>query len=637
MAVINILAFCALVLALSVRWKEKIVDVWPAAACILILALYALAFLHHLSWIDWVGCAFLLFLCAAFLRQKKEQRLHILKTLKRELLHPGTWAALLLFAGTALLVNGRIATWWDDINFWATDVKALYMLDGFAGKYANAASEFGDYPPGAQLMKWWFVHMNPGNFSEGLMFAGYYFCVFVFLLPLLRRLRGRNPLKPVLAAICLWAFPSAAEAFYCQGMCADLVMAVIYGAFLSAVLDEKGHEKSFYYLRLALYLSVLVLIKSVGFLWAAFGLAFLWIYRFRKGNGEWRRLAAVTLAPALSGGSWLLFCLIMRRVAKLTGSALSIAAGNLPLFLPGVRNQLVKAFLEAFAVWPLHRGKTWGIDLSALALFVLICIVIAVFGRCRLLEKGEALLLGIFLPVSGFIFYGINLVSHLTIFAAETQYLEPFAMVSSIERYGAPFTIGSLYLLAFVLLERRENAVPRFLCGRGIEHIWRRYGAALFCLLFVILTANWPEVWRAVYGYRAELEEEKRAREEMISLESADFLKMLDGLEAGRGMRILYLRDAAADQWVKNSYVAFEASPFSLMFGGVNGETMNSRDVRDAMTASHAGYLYADDLPEKSLELFAPYAEAFQPHTLYRISTENGEIRLEEVAKADGI
>ena len=72
-------------------------------------------------------------------------------------------------------VSSKVVSWWDDYNFWATDVKSLFYLDGFAGKYANAAPEFGDYPPGTQMIKWWFMHFSPGRFREGLMFAGYYF------------------------------------------------------------------------------------------------------------------------------------------------------------------------------------------------------------------------------------------------------------------------------------------------------------------------------------------------------------------------------------------------------------------------------------------------------------------------------
>ena len=53
----------------------------------------------------------------------------------------------------------------------------MYALDGFAAKYTNSASDFGDYPQGIQLRKWWFVHLKPARFSAGLMFAGYYFGV----------------------------------------------------------------------------------------------------------------------------------------------------------------------------------------------------------------------------------------------------------------------------------------------------------------------------------------------------------------------------------------------------------------------------------------------------------------------------
>ena len=76
---------------------------------------------------------------------------------------PSAIAAMVLLTGAVLLTGNKIATWWDDLNFWATDVKALYALDGFAAKYTNAASEFGDYPPGIQLLKWWFVHFKAGR------------------------------------------------------------------------------------------------------------------------------------------------------------------------------------------------------------------------------------------------------------------------------------------------------------------------------------------------------------------------------------------------------------------------------------------------------------------------------------------
>ena len=70
-------------------------------------------------------------------------------------------------------------------------------------------------------------------------------------------------------------------------------------------------------------------------------------------------------------------------------------------------------------------------------------------------------------------FYGINLVSHLTIFATETQYLEATGMIASIERYSAPFTVGTLYLLFGIFLERSPRLWGKnfALCSAGCSCI----------------------------------------------------------------------------------------------------------------------------------------------------------------------
>ena len=139
----------------------------------------------------------------------------------------------------------------------------------------------------------------------------------------------------------------------------------------------------------------------------------------------------------------MLFCLLMKRVAKLTGAAVSMASGSLPILLEGTVQKLLHAYAEAFAARALHRdGFSW-IGVSALALFVIFLIGIAWLYRRKLLTKTERNFLFVYVPLTGIVFYGINLVSHLTIFATETQYLEATGMIASIERYSAPFTVVS--------------------------------------------------------------------------------------------------------------------------------------------------------------------------------------------------
>ena len=639
MAVVLLAAFLLIACLLALRFEKQLTAVLPSATCILILTLYVLAFFRRLSWIDYFSTAIVAgaVLRVLFLSGKEKKKLFA--RLRELFCAPSAIAALVLLTGAVLLTGNKIATWWDDLNFWATDVKALYALDGFAAKYTNAASEFGDYPPGIQLLKWWFVHLKPDSFSEGLMFAGYYFGVFVFLTPLLSRLdetlqndrrRGKQLFWIVVLAVCLAAFPSMTETFYLGGMCADLVMAVIYGVILMSCLEDwaasgadtaaaASRSRAFSNLRIALYLGVLVLVKSVGFLWAAFALVFVWFWRLHGAadkKKEIRQLLCITALPAVSGGSWMLFCLLMKRVAKLTGAAVSMASGSLPILLEGTVQKLLHAYAEAFAVWALHRdGFSW-IGVSALALFVIFLIGIAWLYRRKLLTKTERNFLFVYVPLTGIVFYSINLVSHLTIFATETQYLEATGMIASIERYSAPFTVGTLYLLFGIFLERS----PR---------LWGKISPYAALAAAVLLCANWGAVYDGMIGYRQRLDDDLQARSNMITEASEEFLEKMSKQDVGSGMRVLYLKNAQdAAQWVRNTYISFEASPVSVLFGGI-GEDTTSGQVWELVQASHAGYLYADETDEALKELFTPYTEEFAWKTLYRIQMNDGTLILE--------
>ena len=648
MAVVLLAAFLLIACLLALRFEKQLTAVLPSATCILILTLYVLAFFRQLSWIDYFSTAIVAGVVLRVLFLSGEKKKKLFARLRELFCAPSAIAALVLLTGAVLLTGNKIATWWDDLNFWATDVKALYALDGFAVKYTNAASEFGDYPPGIQLLKWWFVHFKPDSFSEGLMFAGYYFGVFVFLTPLLSRLdealqTDRRTVKQlfwiVVLAVCLAAFPSMTETFYLGGMCADLVMAVLYGVILMSCLEDRAvpgtdtaaantaaadtaaasRSRAFSNLRIALYLGVLVLVKSVGFLWAAFALVFVWFWRLHGAadkKKEIRQLLCITAFPAVSGGSWMLFCLLMKRVAKLTGAAVSMASGSLPILLEGTVQKLLHAYAEAFAVWALHRDGCSGIGVSALALFVIFLIGIAWLYRRKLLTKTERNFLFVYVPLTGIVFYGINLVSHLTIFATENQYLEATGMIASIERYSAPFTVGTLYLLFGIFLERSLR-------------LWGKMSPYAVLAAAVLLCANWGAVYDGMIGYRQRLDDDLQARSNMITEASEEFLEKMSKQDVGSGMRVLYLKNAQdAAQWVRNTYISFEASPVSVLFGGI-GEDTTSGQVWELVQASHAGYLYADETDETLKELFAPYTEEFAWKTLYRIQMNDGTLMLE--------
>lgn len=625
MGIIQIAAFAALVIWIAYREKEILTDVIPVAVCLLVLVLYGLSFVNGLLWVDYLALGICLAAIYKIIKAHRIKEAGIGTYLIKEAQRPGNIVAILLLLLVPVFVSKKVVTWWDDYNFWATDVKSIFYLNGFASKYQNVAPEFGDYPPGTQMMKWWFLHLFSSDFKEGLMFAGYYFMNLAFLVPLLKYLKKKNVFVMILSGVALWLFPTCVEVFGCDGCCADLTMAVIYGAFLMSVIERQEHSSFFYYGRQALFLMVLVLCKNTGFIWVIFGLLFAYGYQFfqrKEQKMDKIGLFWITILPVLIEGSWLLFCLLNRRVAKLTGAALHMATGSMNV--PEVQEEMVNAFFTAFVRYPLHRWSTFAIDLSPLALYLLLLLFVFLLYKTKKIIKWQAWYLGGFLLFSGICFYAINLVSHLTIFAVETQYLEPFGMVSSIERYGAPFTIGGLYLVACLVMGKKDFTDA----GKSGRKNW----GILLCLLFVFLTADYQSAYRALIGYRDSIADTMQEREKIVDEQAKAFLEKVKAGQSGSGKRVLYLRDTSDISWVRNTYTGFEAAPVSVMYGNLDGKTAVSKDVLRAIDDAHAGYLYADEILGGD-ELFDTLTagEAFEYGCLYEVSTEGEKTVLKKV------
>ena len=229
--------------------------------------------------------------------------------------------------------------------------------------------------------------------------------------------------------------------------------------------------------------------------------------------------------------------------------------------------------------------------------------------------------------MSGICFYAINLLSHLTIFAVETQYLEPFGMVSSIERYGAPFTVGGLYLTAHFCMNRSAETE-----SKKKEPKWlASYGGILLCLVFVFLTADYNSAYRGLVGYRSSVSDDRKATEDMIDESAAVFLEKAGAGQWGNSGRVLYLRDISDVSWVRNTYISFFATPMSVMYGNVDAKVMSSADIVQAIDDAHAGYLYVDEITDGQ-KLFDELTEGepFAYGCLYRVVWKDGRMLLEE-------
>lgn len=671
MAIVHITAFFICLLILAYFWKESLVEIFPVLTCMLALTLYVLAFFRRLSWIDGIGIFIIVLFLIWFAGRKKEQKKDFGKYCLENMTQPSFITAMLLLLTVIFCTSQKVVTWWDDINFWATDVKSLYYLNGFALKYGNAAPEFGDYPPGGQMIKWWFLHFDPHVFREGFAFAGYYCMNLVFMLPLLRKMRGRNILVMSGMALSLWLLPGIAEIYGYDGFCADLTLACIYGGFLFAVIDREGKRDGFYYGRLMLYLSVLVLVKSVGFIWALFGLFFFLAYRYgqaklrddrcgraggfscqcgraevlssgygQAGTRLWT--LAVCAAPVITGASWMFFCLLMRRVTKTTTTAVKYMTTD-EYGISGYTGDFAKAFLEAFVRLPLHKNRTFAVDLTPLSFYLCICLIVIFFYRKKLMPKKQERFVLWFGIVSGALFYGIIFIAHITIFATETQYLEASGMISSIERYGAPFTVGTLLFLSHIWMDGGGKLFAASGEGKrqpGRHGIWpvrvfdggfrQKYGVCIVFLLFVGLTAEWKTGYHGLIGYREEVMVKLHERAEMTDEDAALFLEKIRALGTGQSARVCYVQRDDEPKWVRNSYTNLEASPISVVYYAVNLDDAVPDWMAQEIRNTHAGYLYVEKTDADARKVFNNMTDGsvFSCETLYRIEDDGIRMRL---------
>lgn len=626
MGYITVFTIFIIAALLAVKWNEDFYDTFPMVVSGFILFMYIFAFAKGLAYVDYAMFGLLIGILTAVLLLKGEAGKKRFKQACGLLISWKSILLLVILLCITFLVKDRVAVWWDDINYWAVDAKALYYNGGFAGKYGNVAPEFGDYPPALQVFKWFFLHFSPNVFVEGLMFAAYYCLNLIYMLPLLNRLDRKKPGFIAVGLAGIFLLPFIADNVASMGTCADVTMGIIYGAFLWAVFDDKEHSDMFYYSRAALYLCVLVLTKSVGIEWAFFGMVFFILFKYKREKEQGKSvkkihryvflLSAVFL---VTEGSWLLFCLKNRRVAKLTGAGVRIAVSRDFSFLKNAAEKM-KIFMEGFFCYPMHSDKTWGIDISTgvmLALFILLAFLLYYL---RFLQKWELKRCLLFIAITSLMAYGIIFLGHITIFAGELQYAEPSVMAKSIARYGAPFTIGLLYLFMGILTRQKGM-----------------YGYVI-CFTAILLTTSFPAAFQGLYRYRATLKEDIALREEMIEENAKIFLQKIALKKAETEdneiftKRTLYLRDDETIHWVKDTYISYEASPVPVVYGGISS-SMNKEMLNKTIQDSHAAYLYADKVKGDTAHLFADMLKdgAFEYETIYEIEERDGVLILNKM------
>ena len=617
MLFIVILALLLLSGTVALRYKKNILDVITVFFAALILTLYVLAFFRGMKIVAAIAIIVICLVVAnVFLKARRTGRnglaelLNILKLIADPYV---IWFVLITFL-VGIATKDMAFTWWDDINFWSTDAKQLFYLNGFPGKYGNVSPEFGDYPPVTSIAKWLFLQIRGKEYTESLQFLGYFCLNGVFLLPLLGKIKeytdGAKAGKvakwavSLVFVIAVLLIPGVFNGIIYYGTPADVTMAIVYGALLLAIYDSSGHGNFFYFARIALYAGVLLLTKTVGFEWTLFALVF-YLLMGKRDKAIW---ASVFGAGAFFG-SWSIFCLINRRVAKLTGASIKMATSG-SYTAPDNTGDKLKFFAEGFVFEPMHSDHNFTVDLSALAAVLLIFFFVFILYNMKILGRIETKKIALFALITGFIAYGIVFLAHISIFQGEDQYLNAFAMGISIARYCAPFTLGSFYLLSGIMFNRLKRK-----SGKSYRI------AATLMLLFIFLTADYTGVYKYLAGYRATLSDDVAGVSDMVGDEGRKIAGAVSD-ERYFGKRVLIFRNGHDYYWVHNAYINKEASPVPLVYADYLAEADTPQSIMDKIRASHAEYIYVEDETGESEKVFSEIIKngEYSPGVVYSLA-----------------
>lgn len=600
---INLIGFMILCIFLCFQYKEKIVSAIPVCLGIWIVILLGLAYIRQLNAIDYI-CIGIIFLGVFyFIKRKEEFREFIVKeNILGQVLIVGS-----IYFLVYLIMRIRLASHWDELGVWALEVKSLYFLNGFAEKGKHVAIEFGDYFPAQMLFEWWTCHLNPKKYDEGLMYTGYYWLYLSFILPVLKNIKLK--LKhyvfiPFISTFIIVCLPSVSEVFSYSFLSVELIMSVVYALLLFVLFCEQRAEKSYIKLELSVFSMLLMFLKETGIIYAlmawAFGIGLKYVHAKADEISKVRNIdlfktiefTSFFIISSLPMLSWRVFCIIAERRKYFDGIAFKaikdIVKGRYEMWEYTIPQ--IKSFFEAIIWQPLHRDKSWGIDLTIFMCIVLIITLIFFIKKYGIFDTGKECIFVVIHYGICFVIYSICLLCmHIFIFQ-EKRYIDPIVMINSFARYEEPLFLGMLIFLFMVILENSKHIGVKVRISNGLY----------YSLAIIIACANFQLVYDGIINYSASLDNIYKNRKE-IRDEQINFLQEIDKIQE-KSARILFVGES--DRIHGTRSLQFEVCPYSIAFLGLM-ENASEEDNVDVILQNvrkyHCEYIYFDGIGKESL------------------------------------
>lgn len=382
---------------------------------------------------------------------------------------------LLLFSAVILFIieKDRIARSWDELGCWALEVKTLYLNSGFSSAKMHTAIGYADYFPGQMLFEWWVCHMQPSYFYEGLMYTGYYLFYAMFIVSAIsyNNKKGIKWFAELLHKVLLVAvfliLPGCVSTFEYGMLSVEFLQSVIVGYFLYIMYlqRDKNRLELFDYVNWTALTIILILLKDSSIIFLVMLYCFsLCLLAFTK------KQYSSFLQLACGGGAAITLITIWKYFVKVNdrGNPLQRSSAIVKLFKDFLNDPYsdpntigyAKSFWQSIIEYPLHITRKFGLNLSVLGAILLLCIILYLFYKVKILHLNKTeLIIGELGIISMIVVYLVLLVGMHMFGFRETQYLEPRTMMYAISRYSEPIIVGLLLFEMFICVTKMSYKV----------------------------------------------------------------------------------------------------------------------------------------------------------------------------------
>lgn len=542
----------------------------------------------------------------------------------------------------AIIDFGRHFVIFDELYFWGKMVKESLRLDAFYSVPASTLGIHKDYPPFACMLELIWIKLCGGIYTEGrVSMAVHVFQLSLLVTPFAERISVR-PTRVVKLLTFVLVDLAILSVILCLDPWGDRVATSIlmdtvlpsmfaYGALV--VLHQDGRLSLSDSAMLGLLCASMVMVKQVGIVFAGLLTLLAFIHPFTKSDDlhmktAWKSaLVALLFILALSACAYLSWHLYVKSLGLSGQFNLSIdgiltALSEAVSKSGSLRHDTLKNYILALFTKNIGTVSWLPITYASAAILIFTAILIEAVRMPGTIGRRQAIALGIVFGLGTVGYATMMGLLYLTSFNADEM-----RQLASFERYMASYVLGETLILLFIALEHSDIH----------SHLFERV-RCIALLAALLLTMLSPQ--NMLYLIPQSLRGNRYASCE----QDANWL--MHNTDEGSSIYVIYDKTVRTGWPGKYQYSLIYfltdrtvSLAYPDSFSILSDNTATTK-IADAVKVND--YLYVRDTDEAVDTFIEAHVSAGRSSdenvnpdrgTLYRISSINGEMRLEEVAR----